>query len=448
MKKTLVLGFLLLGIDLFADFIFEMEQRILKISDEISPNVVQIEVELKEEIHNYFRSSDKVSGCGLILGDQNYIITNYHISDKTNIKKIEVTFSDSVKAVEATLVGSDEMNDLALLKVDSIPYEVKKIRWGKIHDVQAGQFVLAIGDPYGLEKTISFGLISKVKRDLLTYEINPFIQSDLNITHGNSGGPLINMNGEVIGINNKANDFAFSIPVDVVLESIEKMKKGDVVKPYFGIKFDTITKDHRKFFQNDSLTGILFEELMYKSPAANSDLIPGDIIIAVNEQELSGHIDDAAINYRRYLNKCEIGSKATLTIWRFGKTHKIEFPVIKEPKRMIRKGFDCDNWGFIVKELTEKIIFNNSYFESVKKGQLEIVEADSDFGYTGFRNSFVILGIVVDNHVVEINDLDDLEKIYEEHKNDELIMLKITDRENISCPIITKVDKKLESLEK
>ncbi len=448
-KIVIVLIFTLLTLVLQADIITEMEKKILQISSDIAPNVVQIDVELKKGIKEWRYTIENISGCGLILNDENYIVTNYHISDKDNIKSVKIKFSDSDEAVNAVLVGSDEMNDLALLRVESIPYKVKPLKWGNIDNVKAGQFVIAIGDPLGLEKTISFGMISKVQRDLLTYEVNPFIQSDIRIDSGNSGGPLINMKGEVIGINNKMNNFAFSVPVDVVLESIEKMKHGNVRKPYFGLETQKFTENHRKFFQDDSLAGVIFHDFAYNSPAVKTDLKSGDIIIGVNDEMITEDIDKSVVYYRRLINECEIGKKATLTVWRFGKIHKVKFKVIEEPQRVIQNGFDCDNWGFILKEYTSKLKFKeeNNYSAPIKVGQMYIDSFPDKRPNRELERGEIIAGIVVDNEILEINDIDDLKKAYEKHKDDEIVMFKVLARNSNYFTILKKLDRSLESLE-
>lgn len=448
-KIVLITILIILTVVLKADFITKMEKRILTIYDELAPNVVEIEVELKKEKKiTWGFSTDKIAGCGLILGDNNYIVTNYHISDKTNIKSIKINFTNSEDGIEARLVGSDERNDLALLQVDSIPYEVNPIKWGNIEKVKVGQFVTAIGDPLGLDKTITFGLISKVKRDLYTYEVNPFIQSDLNIDSGSSGGPLINMDGEVIGINNKRNSFAFSIPVDIVLESIEKMKKGDVLKPYFGIDYEPLDDYYREFFQNDSLNGVLVEGFNYQSPAQDTDVKAGDIIIAVNDNKIDGELDKSGVYYRRFINESKIGNPATLSIWRFGKEHQVSFPVIEEPERKMRHGYECDNWGLITKELTKKIIYNYD-LKQCKPGQMAIEELEHKNNIDHILDEGdILVGFVKNNKTIPINNIDNLIDIYEENKEQEYVMFKVIRDDKILYPIIKKIDNKIESLEK
>ncbi|RLC44485.1 MAG: hypothetical protein DRH57_09105 [Candidatus Cloacimonadota bacterium] len=429
-----------------ADPISELEKKIIKVYEKISPNVVKVKVTTK--VKNRWISNE-ITGCGLILGDNNYILTNKHIANEDNIKEIKVYFNEKDNPFEAEIVGTDELQDLVLIKVDSLPVRVKPIKWIDMDKVKIGQFVIAIGDPFGLGGTITFGIISKVKRDIPTYEINPYIQSDIITDIGSSGGPLVNLKGEIVGINSKSTGtHTLSIPADIVQESIEKMKKGNVVKPYTGINYNLLQQKHRDFFQNDSLNGIIVVGFGYKSTAKEEGVQCGDIIIAVNGNKISGKLENAGTYYRRLINEIGIDSKAYITIWRFGKIFNIEVPLINEPEKGKREVFECKNWGFTVKELSDKLIFDRTFADSVQKGNLEIVDIDdkSDAGRV-LREGWVIKGLIDGYSEIPINTLDNIKELYEKYKDNKLVMLKVITSKSVHYPILEKYEKDLESLE-
>ena len=250
------------------------------------------------------------SGSGLIVDREGHIVTNNHvIGDAT---EIEVRFSDKTKLI-AHVIGKDPDTDLAVLKVTT-DRPLSSARFGDSSSVKVGQWVLAVGNPFGLDRTVTLGVVSGIGREninLSRYE--NFIQTDASINPGNSGGPLFNLRGEVIGINTAIINFAqgigFAIPSNMAKQVIEQLlAKGKVVRGWLGVGIQPLTAELAKKFGVTEGEGVLVNEVFEKDPAALAGIKPGDVIV---------RIDGAVVDSPNKLSRLI----ATLTP---GETSKIE----------------------------------------------------------------------------------------------------------------------------
>jgi len=224
------------------------------------------------------------SGSGVVVDREGHIVTNNHvIGDAT---EIEVRFSDKTKRM-AHVVGKDPDTDLAVLKVTAerpLPYA----SFGDSTHVKVGQWVLAVGNPFGLDQTVTLGVVSGIGREninLSRYE--NFIQTDASINPGNSGGPLFNLRGEVIGINTAIINFAqgigFAIPSNMAKQVIEQLlAKGKVVRGWLGVGIQPLTTELAKKFGVTEGEGVLVNEVFEKDPAALAGIKPGDVIVRID----------------------------------------------------------------------------------------------------------------------------------------------------------------------
>jgi serine protease Do len=258
------------------------------------------------------------SGSGLIVDSEGHIVTNNHvIGDAT---EIEVRFSDKTKLI-AHVIGKDPDTDLAVLKVTT-DRPLSSARFGDSAGVKVGQWVLAVGNPFGLDRTVTLGVVSGIGREninLSRYE--NFIQTDASINPGNSGGPLFNLRGEVIGINTAIINFAqgigFAIPSNMAKQVIEQLlAKGKVVRGWLGVGIQPLTAELAKKFGVAEGEGVLVNEVFDKDPAALAGIKPGDVIV---------RIDGAVVDSPNKLSRLI----ATLTP---GATSKIE--VVRDLKHL------------------------------------------------------------------------------------------------------------------
>ncbi len=224
------------------------------------------------------------SGSGVIVDREGHIVTNNHvIGDAT---EIEVRFSDKTKLV-AHVVGKDPDTDLAVLKVTT-DHPLPSAQFGDSTSVRVGQWVLAVGNPFGLDRTVTLGVVSGIGREninLSRYE--NFIQTDASINPGNSGGPLFNLHGEVIGINTAIINFAqgigFAIPSNMAKQVIEQLlAKGKVVRGWLGVSIQPLTAELAKKFGVAEGEGVLVNEVFEKDPAALAGIKPGDVIVRID----------------------------------------------------------------------------------------------------------------------------------------------------------------------
>lgn len=231
------------------------------------------------------------AGSGFIISADGYILTNHHVVEDAD--EIVVALSDR-REREATLVGADPLSDLALLKINAQDLPVVEI--GESDSLEVGEWVVAIGSPFGFELSVTAGIVSAKGRSLPAEQGNyvPFIQTDVAINPGNSGGPLFNLDGQVVGINSqiftRSGGFmglSFAIPVDVAMEVVEQLKeKGSVSRGWLGVQIQRVDRDLAESFGLDRPSGALITRVFEDSPALEAGLQEGDIILEFNGKQI------------------------------------------------------------------------------------------------------------------------------------------------------------------
>lgn len=266
----------------------EIQAVITELAEQAKPSVVNLfPITSTSRLHE--GSGERTpnasgSGSGLIVDSDGHIVTNHHVIGDAN--EIEVRFSDKTKLI-AHVVGKDPDTDLAVLKVTT-DRPLPSARFGDSAGVKVGQWVLAVGNPFGLDRTVTLGVVSGIGREninLSRYE--NFIQTDASINPGNSGGPLFNLRGEVIGINTAIINFAqgigFAIPSNMAKQVIEQLlAKGKVVRGWLGVGIQPLTAELAKKFGVTEGEGVLVNEVFEKDPAALAGIKPGDVIVRID----------------------------------------------------------------------------------------------------------------------------------------------------------------------
>lgn len=322
------------------------------------------------------------SGSGVIIDPQGHLITNNHVVG--DAAEVEIRLSDKSKFI-AQVVGKDPDTDLALLKITT-DRDLPSASFGDSEAVKVGQWVLAVGNPFGLDRTVTLGVVSGVGREnmnLSRYE--HFIQTDASINPGNSGGPLFNLHGEVIGINTAIINFAqgigFAIPSNMAKTVIQQLlTRGKVVRGWLGVGIQPVTADLAAKFGVSEGEGVLVNEVFENDPAARAGIKPGDIITKVD-----GKTVDSPNMLSRLIAGLEPGASAAIEVVRDAKrlsllvplSERRETPIVASvpPSRSeVKLGIDVQD---LTAELAEKFKLKDTQgvlISKVEQGSLAMME--------------------------------------------------------------------------
>ena len=264
-------------------------------------------------------------GSGFIVSPEGFIVTNAHVVE--NAEEITVRFSDK-REMTAKVIGADTRSDVAVIKVEARDLPVVKI--GDTKKLRVGEWVIAIGSPFGFSNTVTAGIVSATSRENLSGDPNldavPFIQTDVAVNPGNSGGPLLNMRGEVVGINSqifsRTGSFAgisFAIPIDYAFNVADQlMKTGKVTRGRIGVGIQNVTKDLADSLGLGKAQGAVVGNVEEGSPAAKGGLEVGDVILKIDGRNVEGSAD-----LSRTIRALKPGSKVNLNVWRSGKPRDV-----------------------------------------------------------------------------------------------------------------------------
>ena len=340
------------------------------------------------------KSQPRSLGSGFIISADGYIVTNNHVIEGAD--EILVRFSDRLE-LQAELIGADKLSDIALLKVDG--KGLPTIKWGRRDVLEPGQWVAAIGSPFGFDYSITKGIISAVNRNLPQESYVPFIQTDVPINPGNSGGPLLNLQGEVIGINSqiytRSGGFmglSFAIPVDHAVGVINQLRdKGHVSRGWLGVIVQEVNKNLAESFGLDKPKGALVAEVAPGGPAEKGGLETGDIIVEFNGREIHYSADLPVA-----VGNTKAGDKAELMVVRNGKEKTLsvevgELPTDGSPSRTTSSQTK-NRMGIVVEPLDDE--YRNKLGLKKSIDGLVVTDVDSGTGRNiGLRSGDVIIRI-------------------------------------------------------
>ena len=271
------------------------------------------------------RSESRSLGSGFIISSDGYILTNAHVIEGAD--EVDVRFTDK-REFQAKVIGADRRSDVALIKVAAKRLPV--VKFGDPSRLKVGEWVVAIGSPFGFENTVTAGIVSAKGRSLPEESFVPFIQTDVAINPGNSGGPLFNMRGEVVGINSQIYSrtggfmgLSFAIPIDVALDVQGQLReKGRVSRGRIGVVIQEVTRDLATSFGLDRPRGALVNTVEQGSPAERAGLAPSDIILSFGNKAVQSSID-----LPRIVGATRPGSKVPVEIWRNGASRTLNITV-------------------------------------------------------------------------------------------------------------------------
>ena len=312
-------------------------------------------------------------GSGFIISPDGYILTNTHvIKGMTNIK---VTLNDK-RQYPAKLIGQDEKSDVALLKIEAKNLPTVKI--GNPDELRSGEWVAAIGAPFGFENSVTSGIVSAKNRTLPDDGYMPFIQTDVAINPGNSGGPLFNLKGQVVGINSQIYSrsggfmgISFAIPINVAMNVADQLKAtGKVERGQLGVVIQEVSYDLAKTFGLDKATGALVAKVLAGSPAERGGLKVGDIIRSVNGSEVRSSSD-----LPMTISSLKPNQTVKLGVWRKGQMLDVEIKLgtqndiaAKSERQSSDRGDNVDDFQFAAAGLTLIVNSNGNIVVSNVKG--------------------------------------------------------------------------------
>ncbi len=349
-------------------------------------------------------------GSGFILSSDGYILTNHHVVN--NADEIIVKLTDRRELI-AKLIGSDARTDIALLKVQANGLPAVSI--GSPNALKVGEWVLAIGSPFGFDQSVTAGIVSAKGRSLPGGNYVPFIQTDVAINPGNSGGPLFNMDGKVVGINSQIYSrtggfmgLSFAIPMDVAMNVVQQIKtSGKAAHGWLGVQIQDVTRQLAESFGMKKPQGALVSKVMPNSPAEKAGLQIGDIIT-----EFNGHPIEKSADLPPMVGMTPISEAAKLTIIRQGSTEAIDFKVGLLPDEDQKKPLQktetkpSNKLGITVTDLTDE---QREALENIKNGVL-VQDVDSGTAAdAGIQPGDVILRIQ-NNVIRNVSDFDKIVK--------------------------------------
>jgi len=359
----------------------------------------------------------KSLGSGFIIDKEGYILTNNHVVN--NAEDILVTLSDE-NEYKAKVIGKDEDMDIALLKIDT-KEALPVTKLGDSDALQIGEWVVAIGNPFGLEHTVTAGIISAKWRSISQGPYSSFIQTDASINPGNSGGPLFNINGEVVGINTaiveEGQGIGFAIPINMVKEVLDDLKhEGRIRRGWLGLMIQKVTPDLAKSFGLKGNKGALVSEVVKGSPADKAGIKSGDVIVRFNDKEIREFSD-----LSRYAGLTKPGTTVQLEIIRDGKKMDLtaelgEFE--KGEKVAMGKGEEKSDIGITVQDITPELA--RSFNVKPSEGVLVVdVQSNSPADKAGMQRGDVILEV----NRKKMSNTRDFQKLIRASQGDTLLFL-------------------------
>jgi serine protease Do len=314
-------------------------------------------------------------GSGFIIDKDGFILTNNHVVEKSD--EIKVKLADETE-FEAKIIGRDPKTDLALIKIQP-DNPLTPISLGDSDKLQVGDWVIAIGNPFGLGNTVTAGIVSAKYRQIGEGSYDNFIQTDAPINPGNSGGPLLNIAGEVVGINSAIFTqsggnvgIGFAVPINMAKDLLPQLKKGKVIRGWLGVMIQKITPELKDKLSLKDERGALVADVTAGGPADTAGIKRGDVIVSFDGKEIREMRDLPYI-----VASTPVGKTVTVTVVRNGlkKIFQVKIEELKEEKEPVAVSKDEENFGMTVKEITPELAQN---FGLSEKSGLVVVQVDNN----------------------------------------------------------------------
>jgi serine protease Do len=359
-------------------------------------------------------------GSGVIVDARGYILTNYHVVASAD--KLTIRLFDG-KELNGRVQGTDPKTDLAVVHVEAQDLPVAVL--GNSEKLQVGEWAIAIGSPFGLEETVTVGVISaKGRTGLGTGTYEDFIQTDASINPGNSGGPLVNIDGEVIGINamiiQPGQGIGFAIPINLARTiMMELIKQGKVIRPWMGISLQDLSPELMKSFNIEEKEGALIGQVFEGSPAEKAGLKVGDIVVGIDGKKIKNSQDLV-----REVLKRQVGQKIEIDIIREGKRIKVPVTTMEMPSEVAEQKIPPERkewFGLRVTDVTPDIA-KQSGLSKAEGVVIDNVEVGSSSQDAGLRKGDVILEV----NRQKVQNENDYRSLMEKTKPDQSVLFLIS----------------------
>jgi serine protease Do len=369
----------------------------------------------------------KSLGSGFLIDDKGLILTNNHVVEDAD--EIVVKLSDD-KEYKAKLLGRDQKTDIALLRVEQAPH-MAAAKLGDSGSLAVGEWVMAIGNPFGLENTVTAGIVSAKGRHLGAGPYDDFIQTDASINPGNSGGPLINMRGEVVGINSAIFSrsggnigIGFAIPINIAKELIPQLEqKGKVVRGWLGVLIQKVTPEIAESLGLKEARGALVADVMKDGPAKEAGVKVGDVIVEYEGQPVKDSADLPLL-----VARTAVGNKVPVKLIRGKEEQIVEVKIgeLKDEEVQVASSAETEEMGLTVQNLTSEIAESLGLDPSTKGVVVSAVEPGSAAEDAQLRRGDVILE--VDRKTV--GNTDEFEKAVKASGKDKSLLLLVRRGDN------------------
>ena len=380
-------------------------------TDRVFPAVVFVKC-IREGYERGKKTSDEIAGSGVIISPQGELLTNWHVVDKAT--EVRCLLYDG-RAMDATVVGTDKDTDLALLQL-KLPEDVEAVPYAELGDstvLNQGNFVMTMGAPWGMSRSVSIGIVACTDRFLEGgSEYSLWLQTDASISPGNSGGPLVNTQGEVVGITTLGalfgGDLAFAIPSETIKAIVAQLREGGKVNwSWAGLQLQPL-RDFNKNMYFDFEQGVIVAGTDPESPARRAGILPRDLILGINGEPVTAKTEEALPAVRRRVGMLAKGQPAALRILRDGKEQTIELTP-REKGKVEGEELDCPRWDLTVKTINQ---FDNPdlYFHRKKGVFIYGIKYPGNASNSDLRTQDIILKI----EGQDVTTLEDVKKIHKE----------------------------------
>jgi serine protease Do len=398
----------------------ELQRQIYMARDRVLPALVNVQPVVRD-FSSGVKEKQRVTGSGVIIREDGYVVTNYHVAGQS--EDVICTLWNKER-VRARFVGGDPLTDLAVLQLDYSDYHGERpppAVFGESRSLQAGQLVMALGSPFALSRSLSFGVVSTTDRYLpsdfrlpsgeRTGFFNNWIQTDAAINPGNSGGPLVDLSGEVVGINSRAfflaNNLGFSIPATVVQEVVDAIiRHGRVERSWIGVEVQPL-QELEDVFAVEHGQGVLVSDVEPDSPAAEASIRAGDLLVRVDDEPVSARFYEEIPSFYKHIADLPVGKTVHVQLVRDGATVEVDL-VTQEYGRPSGIDFEVKDWGFAVRSITKQMALDGR-LESTEGVFVSGVRSGGPAEMGGLIPQDVVRSVDGDS----VNSLGDFQELYE-----------------------------------